>query len=365
MNSYCYAESLITKYDGKTEQIKNINVGDIVLGSDNNGNVIETVVTQISKGNISSDWHQINGIRKKRGSGASSFRMKASPNLLIFIKDKGWVPFSNVNKGDRCFSLHYDISLTNVQKSILLGIILGDGYLLKKDHGSAKIEFSHSSKQKDYLDWTINSLGSLAYHGFTAKSGYGSTIYRASTRYSFDIYNTFVNFNKPSGEIPEEVIQMMNPISLAYWYMDDGSLSSYSDQEDRANFSTNSFNYGSQLILQESLRSQGIDSVLQTDNRHDDQYFIRLNADSSDMLFSIICPYIPPSMQYKLPVYYRGNIGWIPPRIGEYRNFLGDVEVSESSMIEDILKIKSRREWFIDTECHSFFISNILCKNNI
>ena len=42
-------------------------------------------------------------------------------------------------------------SLTEEQKQILIGVLLGDGSMRKKTH--ALLEINHSFKQKDYVDW--------------------------------------------------------------------------------------------------------------------------------------------------------------------------------------------------------------------
>lgn len=42
-------------------------------------------------------------------------------------------------------------SLTEEQKQILVGLLLGDGAMRKKTH--ALLEINHSYSQKEYVDW--------------------------------------------------------------------------------------------------------------------------------------------------------------------------------------------------------------------
>ena len=50
-------------------------------------------------------------------------------------------------------------SLTEVQKSVVIGCLLGDGYLRQlKGRRNAFLEINHSYKQKDYVDWKYNIL---------------------------------------------------------------------------------------------------------------------------------------------------------------------------------------------------------------
>ena len=50
-------------------------------------------------------------------------------------------------------------SLSEFQKQLILGCVLGDGYMRKKTH--AHLQITHSLKQKDYVDWKYQKLKSL------------------------------------------------------------------------------------------------------------------------------------------------------------------------------------------------------------
>ena len=130
------------------------------------------------------------------------------------------------------------LSLTEVQKSILLGILLGDGTLksANSEGGSKSLKWNHSNKQEDYLNWTIQALGGLAKRTDDNISGYGSVIHSARTMFHPDIERALMGFDKPSGIIPDWVAEKLNPIAMAYWYMDDGSLAHASNQRDRVLF---------------------------------------------------------------------------------------------------------------------------------
>ena len=84
-------------------------------------------------------------------------------------------------------------------------------------------------------------------------------------------------------------------------------------------FSTYSFSPESHTILQKGLEKYGITSEIQYSAKGTT---IRLNSESADWFFSLIAPYIPPSMQYKLPEYYRGNTGWIPSSEFAYKKII-------------------------------------------
>ena len=51
------------------------------------------------------------------------------------------------------------LTLTDRQTQILIGSILGDGYISPR----GQIQLEHSKKQKDYLSWKFEELKDLAY----------------------------------------------------------------------------------------------------------------------------------------------------------------------------------------------------------
>ncbi len=53
-------------------------------------------------------------------------------------------------------------SLTQVQKSVLIGSLLGDGYVrIVPGRKDAFMEVNHSIAQKEYVDWKYKMLGNL------------------------------------------------------------------------------------------------------------------------------------------------------------------------------------------------------------
>jgi hypothetical protein len=47
------------------------------------------------------------------------------------------------------------------QREILIGTILGDGYLQKTGKRNARLKLEHSEKQKDYIFWKYEELKNL------------------------------------------------------------------------------------------------------------------------------------------------------------------------------------------------------------
>ena len=86
-------------------------------------------------------------------------------------------------------------SLSKVQEQIVLGSILGDGYLRKKVN--AHLEITHSMKQKEYVDWQYHFLKDIVitppkfYKGNEGRIGY--RFYTKSLPELTFFYNKYVH----------------------------------------------------------------------------------------------------------------------------------------------------------------------------
>jgi hypothetical protein len=106
-----------------------------------------------------------------------------------------------------------------------------------------------------------------------------------------DYYNQFYVAGKK--QIPRDL--QLDPLSLAVWFMDDGSKS-------RSAFylNTQQFELHEQLFLQKLLlQIFGFESALNRDK----QYFrLRVSTESSKKMRQTIEPYVVPCLEYKLNV---------------------------------------------------------------
>src|SRR5208337_4668199 len=126
--------------------------------------------------------------------------------------------------------------------------LLGDGSLhvgkgrnKRVDHNRkhASVQWSHKKSHRAYTKWCRKSLGSLGRGIVPYKSGFGIPMLKAWTMEARCIYEKFSSF-KESGKksIPQWVVGSLTPLSLAVWYMDDGSLVHSEKQRDRILLST-------------------------------------------------------------------------------------------------------------------------------
>jgi LAGLIDADG DNA endonuclease family len=294
--------------NGERCAVKDLSIGSKVFGVDANGDLVATKILDMQVSKAKSGWTNVQTSRHESALGNSRYSLIATDDHQIFLHNNEKVSLAALLPEDLVFGISTSLNLDHIQKSILVGILLGDGSLDSRYQGWS-LRWSHSEKQEEYLRWTVNALGSIAKVGHEDLSGYGSRMLTARTVQHPDIQKLFVDFNKPEGVIPDSVKDFINPFSLAFWYMDDGSLMHHPSQQDRVTFATYSFSDQSIINLQNGLKTIGIQSVIQQERKGKT---IRLNRESARFMFSLISSIIPPSMQYKLPSDLRGGPGWLP-----------------------------------------------------
>ena len=185
-------------------------------------------------------------------------------------------------------------SLTQLQKSVIIGCVLGDGYLRKiPGRKDAFLEVNHSIKAKEYVDWKYSLLRNIcASSPKKRKIDKIRTAYRFFTRQHPEITELYEKFYlKGKKTIPSGV--ELNSVILAVWFMDDGSKTKKGD----VYLNTQQFDFRSQRRLLHALRLIGIKARMNKDKKY---YRIRILRESIGRFVEIIKPCIIPSMRYKI-----------------------------------------------------------------
>lgn len=185
----------------------------------------------------------------------------------------------------------------NTEKQIILGTLLGDGWLYNKGaHSNGG--FAHSEKQAEYCKWKAAQLKrfvtSVSYKeeqdkrtGKTYKS-YTATF--KSSEYLSSIYPHLYDQNRKKHIYPEIVAQL-NALGLAVWFMDDGYKSSCGYY-----IATNCFDIQELKNIIEILeRNFGLKPTI---NKSDNNLYF--GAKQRDLFTKIVMPYIHNDCRYKL-----------------------------------------------------------------
>ncbi len=183
-------------------------------------------------------------------------------------------------------------SLTQKQKSVIIGSLLGDGYLRKiPGRQNAFLEINHSFNQKQYVDWKYNVLKNIVKSPPKRRDYNGRSAYRFFTRQHRELSQLYNIFYYNSHKIIPDI--SLDPLILSVWFMDDGSKVS----KDDVYLNTQQFSKNDQLKLLNMLKTIGLEARLNKDK----QYFrIRFLKSSLLKFNEMIEPFVVPSMIYKV-----------------------------------------------------------------
>jgi hypothetical protein len=181
--------------------------------------------------------------------------------------------------------------LNEFQKSVIIGCILGDGYLLKTTRGFC-LRINHSLKQKALVDWKYTALKEIS----TPPKVYKNSYYFRTVSHPIMLYYRKLFYRGKCKVIPRELAVHMNSVVLAVWIMDDGTNELGHSKCLRIN--TQCFSLEDQLRLIQILREKF--GIITTLNRDKDRFRLRVKKESMEKLISLIKPYIIKEMYYKI-----------------------------------------------------------------
>jgi len=197
-------------------------------------------------------------------------------------------------------------------EAILVGLILGDGYL-SKPNGKKKtsyLDLKYDQKYLGYLRWIRTQLLELNPSKIKKKKGFHQ--YRFYTKVSEKLYY-FRDIFYPNGKkiIPNNIVKYLrNPITLAVWYQDDGTLDFRDKYHANALFATHCFSRADCEKLRKALFV-----IYKLDVRvcrclmRGKLYFrLYVTSKSMDSFMNIVNQYIQKCFHYKLLKYRRKKV---------------------------------------------------------
>lgn len=199
----------------------------------------------------------------------------------------------------------------------IYGMLLGDSHIYndKRTNGMLRVVATNGEKQLEYLKYKQQIFNG---DGKIVNAGIGSFGKVPSYHWFLNVdANVSMNVRKDwyqDGEkrINDKVISKITPISLAFWYMDDGCLS-YRNKEETAYFirlNTQNFSYDeiNKLRLMLNQKFNIISKINKDKISSKGEWMYRLDISSteeSNKFLSLVAPYICDSMLYKLPLKFK------------------------------------------------------------
>lgn len=194
--------------------------------------------------------------------------------------------------------------LTDLQKSVLIGTLLGDSTLQYNKGKFPWYKFDQQAKNKSYVNLIysifsdfVGTPPSIRYKDQKEHSLWFRT-YR-SVLFDFYARQFYIidEFGKRKKTIPKLIHRWLNPIVLAFWFMDDGSKTLHGYV-----FHTQGFVLSDIKILQKALgRVFRLQTNIQADHRPNGSlYTLYVPASEVKQFNAIVSPFIVDCMKYKL-----------------------------------------------------------------
>lgn len=200
------------------------------------------------------------------------------------------------------------------KRSLLLGMLLGDGCLKQKHHiqqdGTKSIYheyvLAHCSKQKEYLEFKRNLFHSIM-GGKLPKLHYEKRTdsYRFSRCHKlFRLFHKTLYSNNNKKYFTDKVFRYLTPQAIAIWYMDDGGVSKSVSNGKITSCEMRLYTYFSEDEADRAIKYFTDKFEISVKKRHymkRNQWNLIFNSKEGKKLEEIISPYIIDSMKYKLP----------------------------------------------------------------
>lgn len=119
------------------------------------------------------------------------------------------------------------LSLSQFQKDVLVGLLLGDGHLETQNFGRTyRLKVEHSIMQLEYTKW-LSEIFSGWITGMYEKTKNGKK-YVGFTTYSHPAFRFYAHqfYQEKKKIIPLLIHKLITDTSFAIWYLDDGSWKS-------------------------------------------------------------------------------------------------------------------------------------------
>ncbi|MFA9444677.1 LAGLIDADG family homing endonuclease [Egicoccus sp. AB-alg6-2] len=244
-----------------------------------------------------------------RGSGNGRSQFSVTENHLISTPH-GWVHAGELAVGDTVLQA-VEHHLSPLQWDVLLGGLMGDGALSpsRSGHG-ARFRFGHGKQQLAYAEWKASLFANV-------------TVSRSTNEKEAVFYDV-----QPLPELAElrravyiggkkvlswDYLKRLTPLSLAVWYMDDGTftLRSKGAQErtrggsGRSEICVEAFEATSRERLRALLADTwGIEAKLV---ERGGNAILQFPTAETAKFHELVAPYVHPSMQYKLLPRFQGQ----------------------------------------------------------
>lgn len=189
--------------------------------------------------------------------------------------------------------------LTRRQQEIIVGTLLGDGHLETQDRGRTyRLKIEHCDAQTEYLLWLYQEFKSwIPSEPYTKMKS--ERVYVGVRTYSHKALASFGKIFYREGKkiIPRAIEKLLTPLSLAIWFMDDGSLKSVRHRT----YVIHTLGYKrDELEELQKILLKKFDLHTSLHSQKGRYWRLYIQSQSAEEFKKLIEPHILPSMRYKL-----------------------------------------------------------------
>jgi hypothetical protein len=192
------------------------------------------------------------------------------------------------------------VLISQKEHDLIIGSLMGDASIRQREKNSC-FRFSHSIKQKELCEFKKRILKNFNMSEFREvrrriKNHFIHAIDFATKTHSLFNYYRRLFYQNNKKRITKEILNQINPKSLAIWICDDGS---YDRRQGYIILCTNSYSLEEHKLIKKFFNEKfGIDPTIGF--RDKKYYYLRFKQEDSKKLIKLIKPFIPKCMFYKI-----------------------------------------------------------------
>jgi superfamily II DNA or RNA helicase len=238
--------------------------------------------------------------------------IKCTENHKI-LTNNGYIEAINLKENDLILS-KYDTNhidtivapcLNNDQLQLIYGSYLGHGHLSYTSDNRLRLKIIHCEKQKEYCLWKANMLN-INEITFIEKNGYSKKPAYTFQSKIFDLDNEIPRDTKI---VPNWLLDKIDVKGIAIWFMDDGSVSRYENNE-ISSITIHSNTYDEETHIKFISKFKNYDIECSYSKVKEKYYCLKFNKVNSLKLLNLITPYIHSDFNYKISNIYLDKYEW-------------------------------------------------------
>ncbi len=359
------ADGTLRRIDEIVDNKQNV---DVLCWDETSGKIVSRPVIDWSRQLATrSEWRKLSiGFR---GSLKRTYRClyMTADHPVWHARRKEWVAASELEP--LAPVLFKGVGITDFGKSVLTGIVLGDGCV---DRKKGAVCYNHGGKQLWYTSAVSELFRKNVYDG-PSRDQYGNEFKRRQCVIpTMEIWpEGNQGFHRGVKCVNQFLLDHITPVALAYWYMDDGSITQ-GDSYARPTLHTESFTREECQKLQDVLLERfGLVTEWKKRAKKEYGYIILKDQASADKFFALVSPWILTGFAYKLPSYFTAGNKVLPA----VTDVMQEVRVLHNRPLLNKCNIAKRgqSEWFtpdftkkydIEVEgAHNFLAEGLLVHN--